>query len=1140
MPTDHRAELQQIRTFPSLVRYLRDEMNWPISTTDFDDLTFDYTPAELGIDAKNAAKIETIKRLRPLSTRQPWGIFFIKFEPKRLPVVALRRILSQLALKKRASANPAERIAWAADDLLFVSNYGEGDERQISFAHFSTAEGKHDLPTLKVLGWDNLDTPLHLDSVAEKLTRDLAWPDNEWDVAAWRETWRSAFTLRHREVITTSRDLSIRLAQLARSIRDRLRGALAIETQDGPLTRLMKAFQEALVHDLDSDGFADMYAQTIAYGLLSARVSNPKGGTADSLALAMPVTNPFLKELMETFLQIGGRRRNAGGPGIDFDELGVGEVVELLDDANMEAVVEDFGDRNPDEDPVIHFYELFLKQYDAKQRMQRGIFYTPRPVVSYIVRSVDALVRTELGLEDGLADVTTWREMAARNADLGIPSGVDESQPFIVILDPATGTGTFLVEAIDLIYRRMTDKWSAAGESAAQRDALWNDYVPNHLLPRLYGYELLMAPYAIAHLKVGLKLFETGYHFGSDERVRIYLTNSLEPPHDFAGQFEFAVPALAHEALAVNSVKRERRFTVVIGNPPYAQMSQNLGDLERELIAPYRMIDGTRIVERGAITFERNLQDDYVKFIRLGEILVEASGVGIVALITNHAFLSNLTLRGMRRHLQHTFNIIRELDLHGNSKIHEVSPDTIVDENVFDIQQGVAISIFARCREAGEHVVAYAELWGSRVAKYTALTDGDRTLPSVDVPSRPPHYVFVPQNEEIGAEYRSFESLTEVFSLYGSAITTARDAVVVGFDGHSICDRVRIFQNRALSDLDVLSALRLSESAIWNVRRARDGLRGVVPEDHIVDVSYRPFDVRKLFYHDALVSSPRHPTMQHMGHWKSLALALCRQQGVPGFHHAFVSRLIFDEGLVSNRSREKTVCFPLHLVGRRDGRTLHDEAAVNINSAYLKKVASRFGPEVIGIEEGTKAQIAASDVLQYIYAVLHSPTYRSRYEEFLKSDFPRVPLIDDVEAFRSLVDLGGELIDLHLMEAPTPQQFLPRYDGPRSPVVARVGWSDDTVWLDGGATRGEASSPGTAGFLDVPENVWKFQVGSYRVCEKWLKDRKGRVLTEADILQYQKIVFALAETIRLMGEIDSAIDLHGGWPKAFRIAVLPD
>jgi hypothetical protein len=345
-------------------------------------LTFDYTPDELGIDSASAAKIQEIKRLRPLSPTQPWGIFFVKFEPKQLPVVALRRILSRVVLKKRASSNSDDRAAWAADDLLFVSNFGRSDVRQISFAHFSQDENRLALPVLKVLGWDNPDTQLHLDHVVDTLHEYLSWPDDESETDAWRASWRAAFTLRHREVIATSKLLAVRLAELARSIRDRIAAALAIETDDGALTTLMHTFREALVHDLDTSGFADMYAQTIAYGLLSARIADPSASTVDDFAGHMR-TNPFLRELMESFLSARGSK-NGGEQqaGIDFDELGINEVIDLLDDANMEAVLRDFGDRNPQEDPVIHFYELFLKEYDAKKRMQRGVFYTPRPVVA--------------------------------------------------------------------------------------------------------------------------------------------------------------------------------------------------------------------------------------------------------------------------------------------------------------------------------------------------------------------------------------------------------------------------------------------------------------------------------------------------------------------------------------------------------------------------------------------------------------------------------------------------------------------------------------------------------------------------------------------------------------------------------------
>lgn len=404
--TQDLERLRSIKSFPSLVKYLRDELDWPIESDDVEDLTFEYEAEELGLDAKTAAKIKEIKQLRPFVTGQPWGIFYINFEPKQLPIVALHRILSKLVLKKRASVNKAQQASWQLNDLLFISSYGESDERTISFAHFSEDKVFGDLPTLRVLGWDSQDTVLRLEDVEQTLRDKLRWPQNEDDVDDWRKSWSSAFTLRPREVIRTSKELAIRLADLARLIRARVSQLLAIESEKGPLRKLLKAFQEALIHDLDEDGFADMYAQTIAYGLLTARVSRPAGLIADNIH-DLPNTNPFLKEQLEAFLTVGGRKGK-----IDFDELGVNEVVELLRNANMEAVLKDFGDRNPQEDPVIHFYELFLKEYDPEKRMKRGVFYTPRPVVSFIVRSVDEILRTEFGLEDGLADTTTcatWR-----------------------------------------------------------------------------------------------------------------------------------------------------------------------------------------------------------------------------------------------------------------------------------------------------------------------------------------------------------------------------------------------------------------------------------------------------------------------------------------------------------------------------------------------------------------------------------------------------------------------------------------------------------------------------------------------------------------------------------------------------------
>ena len=1113
MPSDHRADLKSIRRFDQLIRYLRDEMGWPIESDDFEELIYEYTPEELGIDAASAAKIQEIKRLRPLSQNQPWGIFFVKFEPKRLPVVALRRILSSVVMKKRSSANKSERAVWAADDLLFVSNYGEGDVRQISFAHFSQDESKDDLPTLKVLGWDNLDTPLHLDHVAEILTERLTWPNDETDVARWRESWGSAFTLRHREVITTSKVLAVRLAELARAIRDRIRTVLSIETKNGPVTKLMKAFQEALIHDLDAGGFADMYAQTITYGLLSARITNPKANTADGFAAQLPVTNPFLKELMETFLHVGGRKMKAGrGSGIDFDELGVSDVVDLLDDANMEAVVRDFGDRNPQEDPVIHFYELFLAEYDKKTKVKRGVFYTPQPVVSYIVRSVHELLQTEFGLTDGLADTTTWGEMAKRNPAIKIPEGLSREEPFVQILDIATGTATFLVEVIDIIHKTMMARWEKEGHLELEFDQLWNEYVPKHLLPRLYGFELMMAPYAIAHMKIGLKLYETGYRFGSDERVHVYLTNALEPPQNFSDRLAFDVPALAHEASAVNAVKRYKRFTVVIGNPPYSHRANMLQPEQRAMIEPYKFIDGQRMKVRGALQLERNLNDDYVKFIRFAQVLVESSLKGIVGLITNNAFIENLTFPGMRNSLVKSFNYIRIIDLHGSTKTGGKTPDDEKDENVFDIQQGVAISFLSA---TPSHVTnrTHCNLWGSRLLKERLLSSRSALMfhPFDPVPSI---YLFIPEAENDHPEYHNWAPLDSIFHAFGTGIMTNRNGLTIAMTRAELVETLRYFVDQKNSDQVVSERVGAKSNALWDLKTARREIKKLDVTKFFYPIDFRPFDTQVIFYHEAAVDNMRRAVMSAACKKCNITLLTSRQQFQSGFQHVLVTRRRFDECVLSTASREKASGFSMLA-----GDTEHGSLGL---IAYDSNISTDFLASIIGGDTDSSTH----SKFFYIYSILHSPTYRLRYANHLKRGYPQIPPTNHKQLAKDLSRLGGELVALHLMESPKLDKHITRWIGGKNPELEKVTYSDETVWTDKAQTEG---------FRSVPEAVWNFHIGGYQVCQKWLKDHKGRTLSKDDIVHYQKIVVALAETIRIMREIDEVINEHGGWPDAFSI-----
>jgi predicted helicase len=963
-----------------------------------------------------------------------------------------------------------------------------------------------------VLGWDSKDTVLHLEAVARELTEQLSWPADESDVDAWRTKWRAAFTVGHQEVIATSKALSIRLAQLARDIRDRISTALTIETEDGPLTKLMKAFQESLIHDLSPDDFADMYAQTIAYGLLSSRIADPKKKSIDDFSLHMRLS-PFLKELMETFLQAGGRQKSTG---LDFDELGVGEVVHLLDQANMEAVVADFGDKNPQEDPVIHFYELFLKEYDAKKRTQRGVFYTPRPVVAYIVRSVDEVLRSQFGLDDGLADTTTWGEMLERNSDLKIPEGATPDQDFVQVLDPATGTGTFLVEVIDVIFSTLDSKWRAQNLSAGNRNKLWNSYVNDHLLDRLYGYEIMMASYAIAHLKIAVKLLETGYSFSNSGRAHIYLTNSLDPAQVSEGQFSFAVPELAREAAAVSLVKRHPRFTVVVGNPPYSGVSSNMGEYARQQVENYKIVDGQKLEEK-----KTWLQDDYVKFMRLAQMQIEHSGTGIVGMITNRSYVDNPTFRGMRQSLMSTFPLIAISDLHG-SATQAGRPDNVGrDVNVFEIKQGVAVIVAASIPSIRSKLY-YSEIWGERETKYDVLLSIPPSLGAqLILAPNSPYYFFVPRDEAHRSEYETFIPLKVLFPEMSSGIVTAHDRFAVAFEKSEIIARMARYVDLSKTDTEISHDFGLRDNYHWKVTKSRAKVIAEgVQKSQIEPITYRPFDARYTYYNPAVVFNMRLDIMRHLMHPTNMALVVCRQSALDGWRHVFVARGLVESCLVSNRTREIGYVIPRLLFSGDGLFEPEDTKQDNVSRPQFIDASVDAGMDLIAAET-----IQASAIFPYAYAILHSATYRSKYSEFLKVNFPSIPGARNLELFHTLAGFGSELVSAHLMEQNSRVHSTAQYFGSENIVVNAPVWESGTVFINNSKT---------AGFSGISEEVWDFQIGSYQVCHKWLKDRRERTLSQNDISHYVNVVHAITETVRIMKMIDQAIDEFGGWPDAFQ------
>ncbi|MEG4840566.1 type ISP restriction/modification enzyme [Microcoleus sp. B9-D4] len=876
--------------------------------------------------------------------------------------------------------------------------------------------------------------------------------------------------------INSPEDLAKQMARLTKSILLATESALQIETETGELHQLKRGFNEILLPDLNDAAFADMYAQTISYGLFAARVGhaqNPGNQVFDrrTAGTYIPATNPFLRRLFNSI--------------IETDLLGkinwaIDDLVELLGRVDMSAILENFGSRTRQSDPVVHFYETFLAAYNSALRKSRGVYYTPEPVVSYIVRSVDAILKNRFNLPLGLADNS---------------KNPDTQQPRVQILDPATGTGTFLYGVVDRIYQNLADM----GISGS-----WNQYVQENLLNRLFGFELLMAPYAIAHLKLGLQLQNLGYEFSSKQRLGVYLTNTLDEALK-KSEVLFA-QFVAQEANEASAIKRDVPVMVVLGNPPYSGHSANKSEWIAGLVKDYYYVDGVALKERNS----KWLQDDYVKFIRFGQWRVSQTGFGVLAFVTNHGYLDNPTFRGMRQNLMQTFTDIYVLDLHGNSKKKEVSPDGSPDQNVFDIQQGVSIGIFIK--EPGKSTPAkvhHAELWGSRTSKYEALNflDVDSTEWKIIYPQSP-FYLLVPQNRDLFAEYNEGWKITDIMPVNSVGIVTARDDLTIKWSVQEVKETVKDFVSLPVEEARKKYELG-KDSRDWQVSLAQDDLRrNNLDDSKIVPILYRPFDKRYTYYTGktkGFLCMPRFEVMRHILQGENLALATARSIEIGEWEHLFCTVQLLQHHTVS--LKEVNYLFPLYLYPDTENEqgNLFTDRTPNFSQNFLSAIRQKLGyiptPEAI---------------FYYAYAVFHTPTYRQRYAEFLKIDFPRLPLTSDNELFTALAKKGEELVALHLMKSKKLNKVITKYPVSGDNAVNEVTYnkSEQQVYINKQQY-----------FEGILPEVWGFKVGGYQVLDKWLKDRKKakRSLSFDDVLHYQRVVVALKETMQIMAEIDDVI-----------------
>ena len=886
--------------------------------------------------------------------------------------------------------------------------------------------------------------------------------------------------------ITSASKLAQLMAGKARLLRDIIEQAL-IQDGDTPteLRGYMQAFQQVLIHDITPKTFADIYAQTIAYGMFAARLHDetPDDFTRAEAANLIPKTNPFLRKI---FQQIAG---------FDLDDRIawiVDDLVSAFAATDMEKIMQGFGKSTQQTDPMLHFYEDFLFQYDPAAKKQCGVYYTPQPVVEFIVRAVDDILRTEFQLPMGLAD--TSKVEIEQEIEQDLKHRKEKKLVHRVqVLDPATGTGTFLAETVRQIKRDLGGQMGA-----------WPSYVPEHLLPRLHGFELMMAPYTIAHLKLDMEI-----GIPAQQRLKVFLTNSLEEANQDANTL-FGL-YLAEEANSASRIKKEAPVMIVMGNPPYSGISQNNGEWITNLLSDYKKEPGgVQPLQERKIW----LNDDYCKFIRLGQYYVDRNKEGVLAYICNNGFLDNPTFRGMRWHLLQSFGKVFILNLHGNARKKEITIDGSKDENVFDIMTGVSINIFIKTGQKKKGTLAevfYYDLMGTRDSKYDFLRRNSfENLEYTKLDMIPPLYFFIPQNTKGEKEYKEGFSVDELMLINVTGVVSARDGLVIDQNRNELLKRIKKFADLNYSDDEIRKIFfgkkkegkyLPGDSRGWKLAEARRKIQNNNHETIIKKYEYRPLDFQFIYYTPDMVDWGRENYMCHFLRGNNIGL-VCKKGFPNDTPPIFVSDSISDFRYWSCSGMQGgDYVFPLYLYPEEG--SIETERRANLDEKIWAQINTTIGKEA-----------SPEDIFDYIYGVLHSPAYRAKYKEFLKVDFPRIPYPKDQTEFEHFSSFGYQLRELHLMHnVPESPVFFPNA-GTMQVDYLRWEWNKDdgysgNVWINDEQC-----------FDCIPTEAWEMFIGGYQPAQKWLKDRKGRTLSYDDIQHYRRIISVLQETVRLMREID--------------------
>lgn len=856
----------------------------------------------------------------------------------------------------------------------------------------------------------------------------------------------------HGQTVKSPKQLANLMAQKAVMIRDVIIKSLEYDSETS-LKSQLDAFKQVLLHDLTNHTFADMYAQTIAYGLFVARLNDTtlEDFSRQEARELVSKNNPFLRQLFDYI----------SGANLDDNLVWiVDDLVEIFRAVDLHKLLYNYGKDTQMTDPFLHFYETFLASYDKVTKEKRGVFYTPQPVVRFIVSSVDSLLKSEFNLAHGLADDSTikhtrilyHKQKKVKNKVIDAPVTTEEDVYKVQILDPATGTGTFLAEAIRKIYSYFVNQ-----------KGLWSQYVDKALIPRLNGFEIMMTPYVMCHLKLDLLLKETGYETTkTTNRFNVYLTNALEK--DETTKYPL-LDWLSEEARQAGMIKSDKPIMVVMGNPPYSISSCNKSDYIDEMMSVYKKDLNEKNIQP--------LSDDYIKFIRMGENYIEKNNEGILAYISNNSFLDGVIHRQMRKHLMQTFDKIYILNLHGNSKKKETAPDGSKDENVFDIQQGVSINIFIKSSAKAKKQSAkvyYAEIFGLRNQKYEFLNNHElKTTNYKELQPLGPYYFFVPKDFEAQADYEKGFKIDELFLISTSGVKTHHDNELVSMQPFNTDNNKKYY--------------------------------------------YKPFDNRYINYDLNKVVRHRYNVMKNFTPGTNLGLVLMRN---------LVNTSIYNTVLISNTLVDinfygfQSYVFQLYLYddNTQQKSFFENSRKPNLNMDIVHNFEQRSGLIFMPEKDESKGTFAPIDIFDYIYGILYSDKYRNKYKEFLKIDFPRVPYPKNAEYFFNIAKYGKQLRQLHLMETPELDNLITTYPESGTNEVVKPEYKENKVYINK-----------IQYFGDVPELAWNFCIGGYQPAQKWLKDRKGKILSYDEILYYQKIVLALVKTDELMRRIDEIIKL---------------